>query len=81
MHLVTSLQIKLTGPVECRLGMLLLTSPNITVLGGEVDNLMATNNQKSVLLRAMYVCICIHIGIVYAYDLNLIILHVKCLST
>ena len=47
------LQIKLTGPVECRLGMLLLTSPNVTVLGGEVESLMTTNNQKCVLSRVM----------------------------
>ena len=51
------LQIKLTGPVECRLGMLLLTSPNVTVLGGEVESLMTTNNQKCVLSHAMYVSI------------------------
>lgn len=47
------LQIKLTGPVECRLGMLLLTSPNVTVLGGAVEQLMVNNSQKCILSRIM----------------------------
>ena len=50
-----TLQVKLTGPIECRLGMLLLTSPNVTVLGGEVESLLSTNNQKHILSCMMYV--------------------------
>ena len=46
-------QIKLNGPVESRLGMLLLTSQNITVLGGEVEHLADTNSQKRILSRIM----------------------------
>ncbi|XP_065908871.1 recQ-mediated genome instability protein 1-like isoform X4 [Dysidea avara] len=43
--------IKLIGPVESRLGMLLLTSQNVTVLGGEVEHLADTNSQKKILSR------------------------------
>ncbi|XP_065908865.1 recQ-mediated genome instability protein 1-like isoform X3 [Dysidea avara] len=44
-------KIKLIGPVESRLGMLLLTSQNVTVLGGEVEHLADTNSQKKILSR------------------------------
>ena len=41
--------------MECRLGMLLLTGQNVTVLGGEVESLLSTNNQKHILSFIMYV--------------------------
>ena len=57
------LQIKLTGPIECRLRMLLLTSQNVTILGGEVEHLVSTNNQKCILSRTMYVSTYTHTNI------------------
>ena len=41
------------GPVDYRLGMLLLTSQNVTVLGGEVEHLVNTNSQKTILSRVV----------------------------
>lgn len=39
------------GPVDCRRGVLMLEEKHVTVLGGEVDNLLERNNYKNILLR------------------------------
>jgi len=44
-------KIMVSGPVECRLGVLLLCSSQVTVLGGEVEALVNTNSLENVLSR------------------------------
>lgn len=43
----------ITGPVECRRGVLLLQEENITILGGEVDSLLDVNSPINVLARSL----------------------------
>lgn len=43
----------LRGPIACRLGVLLLQAQNVQVLGGEVEELLHTNSQESVLCRTL----------------------------
>ncbi|XP_028313065.1 recQ-mediated genome instability protein 1 isoform X2 [Gouania willdenowi] len=43
----------LQGRMVCRLGMLLLGPSNVTVLGGEVEDLVDRNNQKRMLSRTL----------------------------
>lgn len=43
----------ITGPVECRRGVLLLREDNVTILGGEVDSLLDVNSPANVLARIL----------------------------
>lgn len=43
----------ITGPVECRRGVLLLQEDNVTILGGEVDSLLEVNSPANVLARSL----------------------------
>uniref|UniRef100_UPI00358FF067 recQ-mediated genome instability protein 1 isoform X2 n=1 Tax=Myxine glutinosa TaxID=7769 RepID=UPI00358FF067 len=43
-HLPPGTKLLILGEVECRLGVLLLTSENVKVLGGEVESLQASNS-------------------------------------
>ncbi|XP_062592864.1 recQ-mediated genome instability protein 1-like [Saccostrea cucullata] len=46
-------KILVRGRVRCRRGILMLTSDNVTVLGGEVDSLVESNTPQSVLKQEM----------------------------
>ncbi|XP_056135231.1 recQ-mediated genome instability protein 1 [Lampris incognitus] len=46
-------KLKLQGPMVCRLGVLLLGPANVTVLGGEVEDMVHRNSQGRVLCRAL----------------------------
>lgn len=48
-----SSQMVVYGPVMSRHGILMLTSENVRVLGGEVENLTLTNIPSAVLQEAM----------------------------
>ena len=41
------------GEVECRLGVLLLSQEQVTVLGGEVEHLLEENSPGMVLARLL----------------------------
>ncbi|XP_076371725.1 recQ-mediated genome instability protein 1-like isoform X2 [Tachypleus tridentatus] len=43
----------ISGPVECRLGVLLLTPNNVKVLGGEVESLLEYNSKENIIMRAI----------------------------
>ena len=47
------LQVLVHGEVLCRLGVLMLTGSNITLLGGEVEALIETNTQEAVIQRTL----------------------------
>ncbi|CAH1226707.1 RMI1 [Branchiostoma lanceolatum] len=46
-------KILVSGPVQCRLGVLLLDGKNVKVLGGEVEELAEENRMENVLLKAV----------------------------
>ncbi|XP_019639123.1 PREDICTED: recQ-mediated genome instability protein 1-like [Branchiostoma belcheri] len=46
-------KILVSGPVQCRLGVLLLDGRNVKVLGGEVEELAEENRMENVLLKAV----------------------------
>lgn len=52
-ELLPGFKMLITGPVECRKGMILLREENVKVYGGEVDTLTATHNLKSILIRKL----------------------------
>ncbi|XP_022253020.1 recQ-mediated genome instability protein 1-like [Limulus polyphemus] len=43
----------ISGPVECRLGVLLLTPGNVKVLGGEVESMLEENSKENIITRAI----------------------------
>ena len=47
------LQVLLHGPLQCRLGVLLLTRGSVEVLGGSVEALQEDNSVARVLARAL----------------------------
>ncbi|XP_070568492.1 recQ-mediated genome instability protein 1-like [Ptychodera flava] len=49
------MKIQVQGTIQCRLGVLLLTSENVRILGGDVESLMEENSQVMVLSRAINV--------------------------
>lgn len=51
--LLSGTKITIFGPVECRLGVLILTDEKIKILGGEVESLIKENSQKRILLRTL----------------------------
>lgn len=50
-NLATGTKIMLLGNIACRLGVLLLKSENVRVLGGEVENLVKEHCQERILAR------------------------------
>ncbi|GFT26895.1 recQ-mediated genome instability protein 1, partial [Nephila pilipes] len=46
-------KVLIQGPIDCRLGVLLLTSEKIRILGGEVENKLITFSRKAILREAL----------------------------
>ncbi|XP_067126155.1 recQ-mediated genome instability protein 1-like [Centruroides vittatus] len=46
-------KISVFGPIECRLGVLILSAEKIKILGGAVESLIEENNQRKILLGAL----------------------------
>ena len=53
MEAVFILQVLVTGSILCRLGVLMLTRDNITILGGEVDTLMEEAKSQNILAQRL----------------------------
>ncbi|XP_013410584.1 recQ-mediated genome instability protein 1 isoform X2 [Lingula anatina] len=54
-HLRPGTKLLVSGPVTCRLGVLMLSASNVKVLGGEVDTLVEQNAQHQLLARVLNV--------------------------
>lgn len=52
------IQVIVKGSILCRFGVLMLKKGDISVLGGEVDNITQTHSQLSLLRRNLYVVGC-----------------------
>ncbi|XP_077284076.1 recQ-mediated genome instability protein 1-like [Arctopsyche grandis] len=50
-NLLPGTKIQIKGPVDCRRGVLMLEEKHVTILGGEVDDLLDQNNYKNILIR------------------------------
>lgn len=46
-------KILISGPIQCSNGVLLLTPPNVKILGGEVDTLLVPNAFENMLLKGL----------------------------
>ncbi|XP_023228564.1 recQ-mediated genome instability protein 1-like [Centruroides sculpturatus] len=46
-------KISVFGPIECRLGVLILSAEKIKILGGAVESLIEENNQRKILCGAL----------------------------
>ncbi|XP_059620382.1 recQ-mediated genome instability protein 1-like [Phlebotomus argentipes] len=51
--IVPGCKVLISGPIQCSNGVILLTSANVKILGGEVDTLFVSNAYENMLLKAL----------------------------